>query len=172
MRTLTDLIHDDLFPRERLNRMRSQTSRVETTHFIRAYHRRIHTGREVPYHWHEFASDILLNAAEALCRDYDTHKGTLADVMGLRCYDSKLLRNQHICFSIQQQIEQGSSLQDAFNNVSQRLREHNIPLEADTLRETIWPTRDEEWTETMAKELLDADFIEFLAPFSEEKNSS
>lgn len=170
MKTLTDLVHDDLFPPARLDRMRQHSSQVEMTHFIRAYYRRIHLGRSVPYHWHKFASRILLNAAESAYLDYEKYKGPLADVMGLNDYRSESLRNDYICISVQQYLDTGVTRDMAFKKVGKRLKNSQIDIEPESIFQVIWPDRDEEWIKAMATELPDADFIAFLKPYTHPEN--
>lgn len=149
----------DLFPPDRLDQMLDNASRDETTLFIHLYYDRITHYEPVPNHWHIFAAALLRKASDAINGDYDTHKGALAKVMGLQGRKSLMMRNDLICFAIQQQIDRGET-----PSQSQKVVAGRVNIDPNSMRRKIWDERNVANTEEVTKLDPDTDFLEILAP--------
>ena len=67
------------------------------------------------------------------------------------------MRNDLICFAIQQRVNQGESPAQAQKLIAERLY-----MSPDTIRRKIWDNRNKAGTEEIAKLNPDADFLDIL----------
>lgn len=143
-----DVTIEELYPPDRLERMRVDSSRDEMTGFITVYHRCLELGGDVPDYWHRFAADIMYRAANA-------DSGDLAKVMGLNGRASNIGRNDVVCISVQQRVNLGESETSALKAVCKHLS-----INPDSMRRKVWNKRDKQATEQAAKEMPDFDFLD------------